>query len=88
MAPFFRPIERFKENLKKHLKGRRMMTAYADDDTFFNAAHGYTYGQVADKVWIRTGKNPVRVRCQALLVISTFADDTTAVHRIEDLMAV
>lgn len=57
-----------------------------NDDMFFNAAHTFTYGQVADKVWLRTGKAPVHIRCQALLVISTFEDGATAVHRIEDLM--
>lgn len=62
------------------------MANHMNDELFFNAAHGFTYGEVADKVWSRTGKNPVAIRCQALLVISTFEDGTTAVHRIESLM--
>lgn len=63
------------------------MANHFGDELFFNAAHGYTYNEVADKVWIRTGKNPVAIRCQALLVMSSFEDGTTAVHRIEDLMS-
>ena len=62
------------------------MTEYTEHDVFFNAAHNFTYGEVADKVWILTGKKPISIRCQALLVISTFEDGTTSVHRIEVLM--
>ncbi len=50
-----------------------------------NATHGYTKDELADMVWLRTGKTPSAIRCQALLVISEFEDGTLAVHRVEDL---
>lgn len=63
------------------------MSVRMSEETFANAAHGFTFGEVADKIRICTGKDPVAIRCQALLVLSTFEDETTVVHRIEDLMA-
>ncbi len=50
-----------------------------------NAAHGYEEEELKDLIWIRTGKNPQTIRCQALLVIAAYADGCTSVHRIEEL---
>lgn len=62
------------------------MSTTIESRNFSNAAHGYSYDEVAGKISDRSGKNPVEIRCQALLVIGTFEDGKTKVYRIEDLM--
>ena len=52
-----------------------------------NAAHDLSREELADLVWLRTGKAPTHVRCQALLVVAEFDDGTTSVHRVESLVA-
>lgn len=50
-----------------------------------NAVIPFTKDELADLIWIRLGKTPVSVRCQALLVIAEFGDGTTSVHNIDEL---
>lgn len=52
-----------------------------------NAAHDLSRDELADLVWLRTGKAPAHVRCQALLVVAEFSDGTTSVHHVDDLKA-
>lgn len=51
-----------------------------------NAVIPFSAEELADMVWTKTGKTPVAIRTQALLVVSTFDDGAIAVHRIEDLV--
>lgn len=50
-----------------------------------NAAHSYTKDELADFIWLHTGRRPISVRSQALLVIATFDQNQIGVWRIEDL---
>lgn len=45
----------------------------------------YTKDELKTMVWAYTGRDPVEVRTQALLVVATFADSTIGVWRIETL---
>lgn len=40
---------------------------------------------LADLIWLRHDRRPVDVWMQGLLVVAQFSDNTTAVHRIEQL---
>lgn len=46
----------------------------------------YTDEDIAQAVYLRTGKNPMTVRRQALLVVAEFLDGTLGIWRIEELM--
>ena len=48
-------------------------------------AHPYTKDQLFDFIWLKTGRVPLSVRSQALLVIAEFPTGETGVWRIEDL---
>lgn len=50
-----------------------------------NAAFSHSMDELADLIWLRTGKVPQSIRCQALLVLAEFADGSISVHRIEEL---
>ncbi len=45
----------------------------------------YDKEELRNIIWAKTGKDPVHVRQQALLVIGEFADGSMGVWRIEDL---
>ena len=51
-----------------------------------NALIPFTADELADMVWLKTGRNPSSIRCQALLVVAEFEDGSMAIHRIEDLI--
>lgn len=51
-----------------------------------NAVIPQSKDELADLVWLRTGKTPATIRCQALHVVAEYADGTISVHRIEDLV--
>ena len=51
-----------------------------------NAMIPFSDEELCDMVWTRTGKSPVSVRTQALLVIAEFGDGAKSVHRIEHLV--
>lgn len=53
---------------------------------FINAAHQHSYEDVEGMIEARTGVVPVRIRCQALMVIGDFEDGSRRTFRIEDLL--
>lgn len=51
-----------------------------------NPVNPFTTEELAEMVWLKTGRNPVHVRTQALHVIAEFEGGQTGVWRVEDLM--